>query len=305
MAFKIACVGGLTLDWLERGGVRRGPYPGGNALYSAVGVWLTGACPVIVASVGHDYPRSFLGDIEKAGIATNWLRTSAVNSRHMLLKEIRGQRVLQFLDSADPKSVMEIQASEMPSEEIDGAHICGAGFTRQLAVLQEFKRHNIPTSLDLIFVAGEIEPTLDEVRLLSRHTDVFLPSFSEVKRMLHSATSTHALRKLRAQMTDIAVLRLGAAGSLGCQGDHLIFVPAVSCAVVDTTGAGDAYCGAFQAKWVETGDIRTAMTWGAAAASVVIEDVGAMHALAPDARCRTQIRADLTMNAFLATSVDS
>jgi sugar/nucleoside kinase (ribokinase family) len=33
-------------------------------------------------------------------------------------------------------------------------------------------------------------------------------------------------------------------------------IPAVETAVVDPTGAGNAYCGAFLAGWVTTGDLR-------------------------------------------------
>jgi ribokinase len=61
--------------------------------------------------------------------------------------------------------------------------------------------------------------------------------------------------------------------------------------VVDTTGAGDAFTGAFAARWARTGDARAALTWGLAAgaracasrgAAVSYADAAAIAALAGD-----------------------
>ncbi len=51
-------------------------------------------------------------------------------------------------------------------------------------------------------------------------------------------------------------------------------IPAVETMVVEPTGAGNAYCGAFLAGWVTTGDLRTAGLYGAVAASFLVEQVG-------------------------------
>jgi ribokinase len=46
---------------------------------------------------------------------------------------------------------------------------------------------------------------------------------------------------------------------------------------VDTTGAGDAYCGGFLAMYLQTGDLLKAGIAGAVSASFAIEDFGLSH----------------------------
>lgn len=74
----------------------------------------------------------------------------------------------------------------------------------------------------------------------------------------------------------LMVLRLGAQGSLVVEGQtgQLAQVPAWPSAVADAVGAGNAYCGAFLASWVETHQIAYAAACGSAAASLAVEQVG-------------------------------
>jgi sugar/nucleoside kinase (ribokinase family) len=59
----------------------------------------------------------------------------------------------------------------------------------------------------------------------------------------------------------------------GC--DDLLALPAVPvAAVVDHTGAGNAYCGGFLVGWVKTQDLRTAACYAGVAASFTLEVIG-------------------------------
>jgi ribokinase len=53
-------------------------------------------------------------------------------------------------------------------------------------------------------------------------------------------------------------------------------LPAHPVSAVDTTGAGDAFTGAFAARWIATGDARAALAWGVAAGSIACTARGAM-----------------------------
>ncbi len=70
------------------------------------------------------------------------------------------------------------------------------------------------------------------------------------------------------------VVKDGPYGVTAFTADQEIHVPALAAPVVDTTGAGDALAGAFLARWQAQGDLREALRWGVAAASIAIEDVG-------------------------------
>ena len=56
-------------------------------------------------------------------------------------------------------------------------------------------------------------------------------------------------------------------------------VPVYRTKPIDTTGAGDAFCGAFCATYSRTRDPRAAAVSGTVAASFVIEGFGGLHAI--------------------------
>ncbi len=108
---------------------------------------------------------------------------------------------------------------------------------------------------------------------------------------------------VRAMLDDgatIAVLRMGEQGSLvGMRGQTaLLAVPAVGVPrVVDQTGAGNTYCGAFLVNWVLTHHLVTAACRAAVAASFALEvlgviDLADVQPLVRDERCAA-LRAQL------------
>ena len=71
------------------------------------------------------------------------------------------------------------------------------------------------------------------------------------------------------------VLTLGMDGVLvNLDGDQFT-VPAVETAVVDPTGAGDAFCAGYLAEWATTGDARAAASRGTEVAARAVATVGA------------------------------
>lgn len=74
---------------------------------------------------------------------------------------------------------------------------------------------------------------------------------------------------------DVVTLRLGARGSIVADRDHRLSVGAAAANVVDVTGAGNAYSGAFLARYAGTGgDLEAAAVAASAAAGTVTERVG-------------------------------
>jgi ribokinase len=73
-----------------------------------------------------------------------------------------------------------------------------------------------------------------------------------------------------------AIITLGAQGAILFERQHppLALAPPPT-SVVDTTGAGDAFTGAFAARWVSTRDTHAALAWGLAAGSVACAGRGA------------------------------
>ena len=60
--------------------------------------------------------------------------------------------------------------------------------------------------------------------------------------------------------------------------------------VVDATGAGNSYCGAFLAGWIQTGDAVQAARWGAVAGSFAIESTGVIDLDRPGLHAERDMR---------------
>jgi ribokinase len=68
-----------------------------------------------------------------------------------------------------------------------------------------------------------------------------------------------AARTLIASGVGTVIVTLGAAGALAISGDEVLRVAPVAVTPRDTTGAGDAFIGAFARVWAETRDLPGAL----------------------------------------------
>lgn len=109
------------------------------------------------------------------------------------------------------------------------------------------------------------------------HVDIVSPNWIEAQAVYGFAEPETLVRAMLDDGAPVAVVRLGAQGSIaGRQGDpQIVCVPAVPVPhIVDQTGAGNTYCGAFLVGWCETGDLAEAACRGAVAASFALEVIG-------------------------------
>ena len=107
--------------------------------------------------------------------------------------------------------------------------------------------------------------------------DVVLPSEDDLALFRPGMALIEATRTLIDDGARAVVVKLGAAGSLVVDGDgEMTHVPAYPAAVVDPTGAGDAFCGGFLVGLRETGDLVRAALYGTVSASFVVEERSAL-----------------------------
>ncbi len=84
---------------------------------------------------------------------------------------------------------------------------------------------------------------------------------------------------LAAQGPRCVVITLGAAGALIRDGQRLERIGAPSVDVVDTTGAGDAFCGAMAARLAEGAEAVEAARFGVVAGSLAVTKAGAQPSM--------------------------
>ena len=94
-----------------------------------------------------------------------------------------------------------------------------------------------------------------------------------------------AAGKLLALGPEIAIITLGARGSFIASSDYRQFVPAFSVNAVDTTAAGDVYCGSLAVALVEGKPLPEAVRFAGAASAISVTRLGAQ----PSAPWRDEI----------------
>ena len=75
------------------------------------------------------------------------------------------------------------------------------------------------------------------------------------------------------------VITLGEDGALVMTGEDLITVPAIEVDVVDTTGAGDTFCGALAARMLEGESLRDAVRYANVAGGLSTTRPGAQPSI--------------------------
>ena len=116
----------------------------------------------------------------------------------------------------------------------------------------------------------------------ARSARAFLPSRAEVEHLAPDRDWRGLVGRLREAGFAEVVVKLGDAGCLvaGPGFDAPCAIPAAPATVVDLTGAGDAFCGAYAAARLSGLDPVAAARRGAIAAAMVVECAGAAAALA-------------------------
>jgi ribokinase len=124
-------------------------------------------------------------------------------------------------------------------------------------------------------------------------TDVLVVNEGEGRVLSGHDYATQIGETLLAQVGKAVVVTLGARGAMLFEHHRpplKIAPPRVE--VIDTTGAGDAFTGAFAARWATSGDMGSALAWGVAAGALACTRKGAAASCADAARIAEAVNVD-------------
>jgi ribokinase len=278
----LVTIGYLTLDdlVLENDLVLRDTL-GGGALFSAVGARTWNGSVGIHACSGGDYPKEYLDAIRDGGIDVDEVTAGPSHSLRLWLLEEGGLRKQQL-----PKLV-SAEASEMDAARggLPPAYHGAAGYhvATSLPATQRETIAQIRAVAPSAWVTLDIwtEPFFDAGAYRDpgflAGVDAFLPSDKEVEALWGLEDLLGVMRHLASSGPAIVVVKRGERGSLLFDRKEDCFweVPIVPVDIVDSIGAGDAYCGGFLAGLVETGDSLEAALRGTVSASFAVQGHGA------------------------------
>lgn len=300
---KIGCVGGLTLDWVRRPSGTTGPSVGGNALYSAVGAWLAGGTPALCAVIGADFPNDALPRLADLGFDVECVRSVDGPSFRVLLDDIGPRRHVSYLPLSGRNETLDPLVHQI-RPDWDAAHLSAIPTASQTRLAERLCTFGVPFTLDTIVIPGEVEPDRDSLVSLANASRAFLPSAEDVDELWPGPSTASQLEFLSSRISAQLVITCGPHGSIGCWDGQVVRAPAIAVQAVDTTGAGDAYGGAFAAASARGAGMAQAMASAAAAASIVIEGFGVDHALCDGARATSNRRAEMLLGEMEEEELD-
>ncbi len=271
---SLVIVGSLAFDTIETPFAKKERIIGGSCSFSALAASYF-SDPKVVAVIGEDFPEAFVELLQKRGVDTRGIKREAGKTFHW-----------------------EGRYGEDPNQRTT--------IKTELNVFQDFKPQLLPdyASSDILFL-GNIDPDLQEdilkqvhkPRLIAmdtinlwintkleallrvmREVDIFFANDEEVRIIAGELNLIKAGRKLLEKGPSLIVIKKGEHGALLLGKDFLFGTLAYPCEnVIDPTGAGDSFAGAFlgyldKLQEFTPAVFRKAAVYGSVLASFTIED---------------------------------
>jgi sugar/nucleoside kinase (ribokinase family) len=274
----VICVGNLTIDEAVSATGERTVSVGGDALFAALAARLAGGRPRIVAPLGDDATPDLLAAVAAAGTDPDRLpRRAAPTVRNIVTYDGSGGRIWDLVHGEPHFEAMSVHAGDIDDEAVSAPAILLSAMAigAQLEVAEWLRPR---TSATVYFDPQEDYIAGNEAALRGAIAacDVFLPSEIEATRLAGTADVAAAARSFLELGPHTVVVKRAEAGCLVATREHRdpVVVPADTVTAVDSTGAGDAFCGAFVAAHQRTGDPVAATRAGADIARIAVSGNG-------------------------------
>lgn len=288
MGDTLICVGNLTIDEAVSPSGARTESVGGDALFAGLAARLAGGQPTILAPLGTDATPELLDAIRVAGTDPATLpRRDLPTVRNVVRYDDAGGRVWDLVLGAEHFESLSVHPVDVTDAALsaDGLLLSAMGLHAQLALAGWLRPRTAATVYfdpQEDYIAGNEAALVEAVRAC----DVFLPSAIEATTLAGTTDARRAAAAFLELGPRVVVVKLAEAGCLVATRQHPepVQIPADALDPVDSTGAGDAFCGAFAAEHLRGGDAYEAARAGAAAARIAVGGPGVsglMTALAP------------------------
>ena len=119
---------------------------------------------------------------------------------------------------------------------------------------------------------------------LFRYVDLFIPNETELSTfsglpVTDEESAAKGAAAMQAKGVGRLIVTMGSKGSLICEGGSPVFVPAQKVKAVDTTAAGDTFCGALCVALSEGKTLPQAAAFATAASALTVQKMGAQDSI--------------------------
>lgn len=176
---------------------------------------------------------------------------------------------------------------DLRPEQIDTDYLCAGDIfytdllpkDAALFALKKAKQAGLTTVFNLQLDLGTMQQFgigADTIFEALEYVDIFAPCRQGLHQLYESTCDSECIEKYQAQYSGLLVLTLGAEGALGVSPSENARVSAHPVKVVDTTGAGDSFLGAFMYSYLIAGSsLRDALQFSSVAAGLTCTKLGA------------------------------
>lgn len=272
----IVAFGTLALDSVETRAGSAHDLPGGSALYFALAASLL--APVhVVGVVGDDYPPSCLAGLQRRGVDVSGVRRAPGRTMRWRARYSDDLRARLTLSSDRGVASTSRPIVPAPATRAPVAFLGSTDPRHQTDVLDHLDGPDL-VALDTMVHWIQERPT--ELCDLVGRADVLFVNETEARALGRDEHLSASVASIRRMGPAWVVVKLGRAGARAYGPEGTISVPAADVTdVQDPTGSGDAFAGGVVGYLggtaaLDTVAFRTALRFGAAAASFAIEGFG-------------------------------
>lgn len=229
-----------------------------------------------IGAVGDDDYGDFLLD----GLAGKGIDTSLVKKR--------GDSPVNFImvtrDTGEKAIIQSphLQTTKLETQDIDLDYFAGAKLMHTTAIhpdltmhcIEIAKQNDVLISLDLEKQVAVSEG--ESIKKIISEVDILLPNKAGAMEITKTKNVGDAARMLLEWGPKVILVTLGSKGALVTTSEMQAIIPPFDVSVVDTTGAGDAFCAGFLVSHVLKGyELLEAARIGNAVAALKIQHLGA------------------------------
>jgi sugar/nucleoside kinase (ribokinase family)/fructoselysine-6-P-deglycase FrlB-like protein len=283
-ARRVIVIGNLTIDDVVLPDGRTSMASvGGNSVYSALSARMWSVPVGLVTRRGADFDPAHLQRLAALGIDIGGvvdIEGPAV--RNWVLYADDGSRTWVYRTPPERSAQVAVEPADLPDGWLTGAepppvvHVAAMPLPAARALVDRVRERCPAATITLDthedWVVGHQPELLD----LARAVDVFVPSREELTGLVGYDDPGRAADELLGQGVRSVVVKLGADGALAADSDGAARIAACLVDAVDTTGAGDAFCGGLAAGLAVGDPLAEAVRRGCVSASFAVTAFGSM-----------------------------
>ena len=257
-----------------------GMYGGGKGANQAVAVARSGVRVSLLGAVGDDpFGRARLADLRADGVATDHVHTARDQASGVALitVEAEGENRIAYI----PGATLTITAEDaLAALEAVRPSILLAPNELQPAALLALVTRARELGVQVILNAA---PDPSTVIPVLQFVDILIVNWGEALELAGIADPSPEIPVLISALARISgcgvVITRGSDGVIGVEGDGSFEVPPMKVEAIDTTGAGDAFCGALTASLARGAVFHDAVVYASIAGAISVTRAGAQSSI--------------------------